>query len=76
MAQRKFENINQRLINSFQITLYRNRRKTAAAIPGKIAGSLGDLLKGVKVGVDSGAFDPLFKYLDIVGGNIAQWLVP
>ncbi|HOI74774.1 MAG TPA: phage tail tape measure protein [Syntrophales bacterium] len=40
----------------------------------KITGSVGGLLKGIKVSVDSGAFDPLFKYLDEVGAAFSEWL--
>ncbi|NPU82992.1 MAG: phage tail tape measure protein [Syntrophaceae bacterium] len=41
---------------------------------GKIAGAFGNLLKGIKIGVESGAFDPLFEYLDDVAASISTWL--
>ena len=40
----------------------------------KIAGSFGALFAGVKIGVDAGAFDPLFKYLDQVSASLSTWL--
>src|SRR5574343_565507 len=68
-----FENANQRLENSFKLTLITIGDKLMPQYAG-IANSLGDLMKGIKVGVDSGAFDSLFTYLDQVGGTIAQWI--
>ena len=66
-------NINTRLLNSFKITLGELGEKILPEY-GKIAGGLGDLFKGIKVGVDQGAFDPLFNYFDLVGGSIGAWL--
>lgn len=43
-------------------------------IAAKVAGSFGALFAGIKVGVDSGAFDPLFAYLDQVGTRVAEWI--
>jgi len=40
----------------------------------KIAGSFGAMFAGVKIGVDSGAFDPLFAYLDQVAGSLSTWI--
>jgi TP901 family phage tail tape measure protein len=68
-----FHNVNQRLKNSFTSTLAEIGLKLMPEY-GKIAGAMGDLMKGIKVGVDAGAFDPLFKYLDQVGASIAIWL--
>lgn len=69
----ELENINTRLLNSFKITIGEIGEKLMPQY-GQIAGSLGDLMKGIKVGVDSGTFDPFFKYLDSVGASIAKWL--
>ncbi|MCK9362147.1 MAG: phage tail tape measure protein [Syntrophales bacterium] len=69
----EFDNINQRLANSFKVTLIEIGQKFMPEY-GQIAGGLSDLMKGIKVGVDSGAFDPLFNYLDSVAGSIAIWL--
>jgi hypothetical protein len=69
----EFKNINQRLENSFKITVGEIGEKIMPEY-GKIAGSLGDLMKGIKVGIDSGAFDPLFAELDRVGGGITKWI--
>jgi TP901 family phage tail tape measure protein len=68
----EFGNINQRLENSFKITLGEIGEKVMPEY-GKVAGALSDLMKGIKVGVDSGAFDPLFDYLKTVGVNLSQW---
>jgi hypothetical protein len=40
----------------------------------EIAGSFGDLLKGIKIGVDEGAFDPLFAALSEAGGALSAWV--
>ena len=40
----------------------------------KVAGSFASLLAGVKIGVDAGAFDPLFQYLDQVSGALSVWM--
>lgn len=68
-----FGNLNQRLENSFKLTLITIGDKLMPEY-GKIAGALGDLMKGIKVGLDKGAFDPLFAELDKVGGGISKWL--
>ncbi len=68
-----FENVNTRLKNSFEVTLVTIGDRLMPQY-GEIATALSDLMKGIKVGVDSGAFDPLFKYLDETGGAIAQWI--
>lgn len=39
----------------------------------RISGSFGDLLKGIKVSVDAGAFDSLFLYLDEISKDISKW---
>jgi TP901 family phage tail tape measure protein len=69
----QFDAINQRLANSFNVTLVEIGDRLMPRY-GEIAGALGDLMKGIRVGVDSGAFDPLFQYLDSVGSAIAQQL--
>ncbi|MCK9431870.1 MAG: phage tail tape measure protein [Candidatus Omnitrophica bacterium] len=40
----------------------------------EIGGSFGDLLKGIKIGVDEGAFDPLFAALSEAGGALSAWV--
>jgi TP901 family phage tail tape measure protein len=69
----EFENINQRLSNSFKATVIDIGQKLLPQY-GNIAAALGDLMKGVRVGIDAGTFDPLFKYLDQVGKSIADWI--
>lgn len=69
----EFANINQRMANSFKITLGEIGEKMLPQY-GKLAVTFGDLFKGIKVGVDSGAFDPFFKYLDATGKSISDWL--
>ncbi len=39
----------------------------------KVAGAFASMLAGIKIGVDAGAFDPLFAYLDQVAGSLSQW---
>jgi len=68
-----FENVNQRVVNSFQVMLIDIGDRLMPRY-GEMAGAMGDILKGIKVGVDSGAFDPLFAYLDEVGASIALWM--
>ena len=69
----EFENINQRLENSFKATLIVIGAKMLPEY-GKLANALAEVFKSIKVGVDSGAFDPLFNYLDATGKSIATWL--
>ena len=40
----------------------------------RIGGALSGVFAGIKVGIDSGAFAPLFDYLDSVSVSIAGWL--
>ena len=40
----------------------------------EIGGSFGNLLKGIKIGVDEGAFDPLFTALSEAGGALSAWV--
>jgi hypothetical protein len=40
----------------------------------EIGSGLSTLISGIKVSVDSGAFDPLFEFLDEVAGNIETWI--
>lgn len=69
----EFENINQRLANNFQATIISIGQEMLPEY-GKIATALSDVFKGIKVGVDSGAFDPLFDFLGATGTSIADWL--
>ena len=66
-----FENVNQRLLNSFDATLVTIGDKLMPQYSA-IAGGMADLMKGIKVGVDSGAFDPLFDYLNGVGAALKE----
>ena len=68
-----FENVNQRLKNSFEVTLVDIGLKLMPDYA-KIAVGMSHIMKGIKVGVDSGAFDPLFTYLDSVAVSVAKWL--
>jgi len=65
-----FKENNQRLINNLQATLIE------AGLPlldewGKIVDSIVNIFKGVSVGFDTGAFDPLIEYIEAVGESIA-----
>lgn len=68
-----FSQVNAQLENSFKVTLITIGQQIMPEYL-KIAGSFGAMFKGVKAGLDSGAFDPLFKYLDTVGKSISDWL--
>ncbi|MBN1664835.1 MAG: phage tail tape measure protein [Deltaproteobacteria bacterium] len=69
----EFENINQRILNSFKVTLINVGEKIMPEYT-QIGTALAGLLKEIKVGVDTGAFDPLFDYLKEVGSDIAAWV--
>lgn len=67
-----FELINQRLIN--------NLRAVAITIGGplqdeysQIANSLVSMFQGINIGIDRGAFDPLFQALESIGVDIAAF---
>ncbi|MEI7635872.1 MAG: phage tail tape measure protein [Syntrophus sp. (in: bacteria)] len=68
-----FSQVNAQLENSFKVTLITIGKEIMPEYL-KIASNFGELFKGIKIGVDSGAFDPLFKYLDTVGKSISDWL--
>lgn len=68
-----FENSNQRMANSFKVALIEIGDKLMPEY-GKIAGSLGDLFAGLRIGVESGAFDPLFVELGKVSDSISKWI--
>jgi hypothetical protein len=40
----------------------------------EIGSGLSTLISGIKVSVDSGAFDPLFEFLDQVAGDLGTWI--
>jgi TP901 family phage tail tape measure protein len=67
-----FTLINQLIVNNF--------RAVAIEIGGplldeyaQIAGALADVFKGISVGIDRGAFDPLFHALEQIGADIARF---
>lgn len=68
-----FKNQCQMLINSAQ-TLLIDVGTSLEPIAAKVSGSFGQLLKGIKIGVDTGAFAPLFKYLQEAGAELAAWV--
>ncbi|MBU1054851.1 MAG: phage tail tape measure protein [Proteobacteria bacterium] len=69
----EFENVNQRLANNFEVTLITIGQKLLPEY-GEIANSLSSVFKGIKVGIDAGAFDQLFDYLGKTGKSISEWL--
>ncbi len=72
MAQ-NLDLVNQRLANAVKVTLIDIGDKLIGKYA-SLAGGLGDIFKGIKIAVDAGAFDPLFKVLDDAGGQLAQWI--
>lgn len=67
-----FDLINQRLINNF--------RAVAIEVGGplqdeyaEIVNAMVSMFQGVNVGIDRGAFDPLFAALEQIGGDIAEF---
>ena len=66
-----FENVNARLKNSFEVNVITIGQKLMPEYA-KIASALSDLFKGLKVGIDAGTFDPLFKALDEWGSKVAE----
>ena len=68
-----FENQSQLVINAAN-TLLIDVGSRLEPVAAKIAGSLGQVLTGIKIGVDQGAFDPLFAMLDEASGALSAWL--
>jgi len=66
-------NVNTRFKNSFDQTLGDIGGRILPTYA-EVAGALGDLFKGVKVGVDAGAFDPLFAALKEAGSSFATFI--
>jgi hypothetical protein len=65
-----FDSQTQMLINSAKAVLISVGTEIEPIALG-ISTAFGDIFKGIKAGIDSGAFDPLFEYLKKVGGDIA-----
>lgn len=68
-----FDNQVQMVINSANTMLVEVGSKLEP-MAAKIAGSLGAVLSGIKIGVDQGAFDPLFDMLDNASVELSAWL--
>jgi TP901 family phage tail tape measure protein len=68
-----FENQSQMVANTAKVLMVDvgTKLETAGA---DIAGSFGNLLKGIKVGVDQGAFNPLFDVLSEASVKLSSWL--
>jgi TP901 family phage tail tape measure protein len=69
----QFEDLNQKVKNNVEVMLITIGDRLMPGYRGMSEG-LTNIFKGIKIGVDQGAFDPLFSYLDQVGGSIATWL--
>lgn len=69
----EFENVNQRMKNNIDVTLIDIGTRL---MPGykDMAKGLSDVFNGLKIAVDAGAFDPLFKLLESAGSEIREWL--
>jgi hypothetical protein len=68
-----FSEVNQNIKNNIDVLLIDVGQRLMPEY-GKIAGSLSDVMKGLKIGLDAGAFDPLFAELDKYGIQIAETL--
>ncbi|MEI7636154.1 MAG: phage tail tape measure protein [Syntrophus sp. (in: bacteria)] len=68
-----FGDVNQNLKNNMDVLLIDFGHRILPLYK-DIAVGLVEMFKGIKIGLDSGAFDPLFKYLDVTGKSIADWL--
>lgn len=68
-----FNNQVQTVVNSAKVMLIEVGSKLEP-MAANIAGSLGTVLSGLKIGVDQGAFDPLFKVLEDASGELSTWL--
>lgn len=68
-----FQNQSQMVINTAK-GLFIDVGTQLEPIAAKVAGSFGGLLAGVKLGIDQGAFDPLFEALKNAGDSLSLWL--
>lgn len=68
-----FKNQSQMIANTANVLMVDvgTKLETAGA---DIAGSFGNLLKGIKIGVDQGAFNPLFDVLSEASVKLSSWL--
>ncbi|MEN6375578.1 MAG: phage tail tape measure protein [Smithella sp.] len=67
-----FRNQSQMLANIAQVLLIDVGTKLEASGAG-IAGSIGDLLKGIHTAIEQGAFDPLFASLNEASKGLSAW---
>jgi TP901 family phage tail tape measure protein len=67
----QFENTNQRLINNMRATLVEIGTPLLSSY-GELAEGLIDIFKGVSIGLDRGAFDPLFEALQRTAQDVAR----
>ena len=63
----------QMILNTAQATLI-SVGTELEPMAARIGGALSGMFAGIRVGLDSGAFAPLFDYLDSVSISIADWL--
>ncbi|MFA5286292.1 MAG: phage tail tape measure protein, partial [Smithellaceae bacterium] len=68
-----FENQTKMIVNTATVLMIDVGTRLEAT-GAEIAGSFGNLLKGIKIGVDEGAFDPLFTALSEAGGALSTWV--
>jgi len=63
---------NQRFINNMTATLVDIGAPLLDEY-GEIASALGDIFKGVSIGIDAGAFDSVYEYLETAGSSLAEY---
>lgn len=68
-----FQNTNQNMKNNFDV-VFIDIGKRILQFSTDEKSALAEMFKGIKIGVDSGAFDPLFKYLADTWKSINVWL--
>jgi hypothetical protein len=66
-------NINTRFKNSFDLTLGTIGKRMLPEY-GALATGLADIFKGIKIGVDEGAFDPLFAAVNQAGEGLKKFM--
>jgi TP901 family phage tail tape measure protein len=69
----EMENINQRLINSMKTTFIKVGQPLLDDYAG-LMNALAEIFKGLNVGIDEGAFNEVFRFLEEVAGQLASYI--
>jgi len=68
-----FENVNTRLTNTMTLALV-EAGKPLLDEWAKVAAGVGDVFKGIKVGLDAGAFDEIYAAIEIFSTDVSKYL--